>query len=175
MGLNLKGVITFKEMISSLRKGSLRRQIQKLADDRFDVVSEMGPITIQSVKVSIEDDCIRIMPEMAQRIETEGEKEQIPQAKRYMHQCQVHNKPSISKGPGSETKRRVKRDSVKDEQHKLIEHTRLVTPSAQRQLINNELENCLARRRQQARNDDVIPTTITWMTSITQRRHSVEQ
>merc|ERR1712106_226392 len=105
MGLNLKGVITFKEMISSLRKGSLRRQIQKLADDRFDVVSEMGPITIQSVKVSIEDDCIRIMPEMAQRIETEGEKEQIPQAKRYMHQCQVHNKPSISKGPGSEARR----------------------------------------------------------------------
>ena len=54
----------------------------------------------------------------------------------------------------SQTKRRVKRDSVKDKQHKLIEHTRLVTPSAQRQLINNELENCLARRRQQTRNDD---------------------
>ena len=97
-------MITFKEMISSLRKGSLRRQIQKLADDRFDVVSEMGPITIQSVKVSIEEDCIRIMPEMTQRIETQGEKEQIPQTKRYMHQCQVHKRPSVSKGPGSEAR-----------------------------------------------------------------------
>ena len=97
-------MITFKEMISSLRKGSLRRQIQKLADDRFDVVSEMGPITIQSVKVSIEEDCIRIMPEMTQRIETQGEKEQMPQTKPYMHQCPVHKRPSVSKGPGSEAR-----------------------------------------------------------------------
>ena len=98
--LDLKGVITFKEMVSSLRKGSLRRQIEKLASDRFEVVNEMGPITIQSVKVSIEDDCIRIMPEMSLSIETEGEKEHVV-PKRFTHQC-THQKP----------KRKVKRDSI---------------------------------------------------------------
>ena len=153
-------MITFKEMVSSLRKGSLRRQIEKLASDRFEVVNEMGPITIQSVKVSIEDDCIRIMPEMSLSIETEGEKEHVV-PKRFTHQC-THQKP----------KRKVKRDSIglgqicsffstvnplsainmtlskEHKQHKLIEQTRIINPSAHRQAINDELEKCFASRRQ---------------------------
>lgn len=69
--LDINGVISFKEFVVSMRKGSLKNQISSILDKQFPEAEALGPIMIESVKVVVQDDCIKILPQFNRVIENE--------------------------------------------------------------------------------------------------------
>merc|ERR1719192_709924 len=69
--LDINGVISFKEFVVSMRKGSLKNQISSILDKQFPEAEALGPIMIESVKVVVQDDCIKILPQFNRVIESE--------------------------------------------------------------------------------------------------------
>jgi len=169
--LDLKGIISFKEFVSSLRKGSLRQQIEKLTTDRFHDISEIGPITIDSVKLSFEDDCVKIIPEMRKNIDAQISKEPLTQSKpHYKHTCpavRCRDQKSISKShlnkePEDRKKsvdentqflcktRRapIPANGIKQKTKKYVKTTSKSNGALyQNEDVHNELKQCIAERQ----------------------------
>jgi len=66
--LDIDGVISFKEFVMSMRKGSLNKQISDLANNEFPSLEQIGSLIIESVRVEIGDDCLKIIPEFTKSI-----------------------------------------------------------------------------------------------------------
>merc|ERR1712137_696562 len=60
--------ISFKEFVMSMRKGSLNKQISDLANNEFPSLEQIGSLIIESVRVEIGDDCLKIIPEFTKSI-----------------------------------------------------------------------------------------------------------
>merc|ERR1711990_398662 len=71
--LELDDVISFKEFVISMRKGSLQNQIRKQAMDHYGDFPDLGTITVSSVRLDLNEDGLRIIPEFNRVIENEYE------------------------------------------------------------------------------------------------------
>merc|ERR1712137_929621 len=60
--------ISFKEFVMSMRKGSLNKQTSDLANNEFPSLEQIGSLIIESVRVEIGDDCLKIIPEFTKSI-----------------------------------------------------------------------------------------------------------
>jgi len=71
--LELDDVISFKEFVISMRKGSLQNQIRKQAMEHYGDFPDLGSITVASVRLDLNEDGLRIIPEFNRVIENEYE------------------------------------------------------------------------------------------------------